>query len=448
MSRPHNPALWVSPAGDDRAAGDASDPLKTAQEALERLDGGWTGRPLVTLLAGVHALDDKLTLRIPGSSGLGVYPPVFEAAWIDSGLGTLAVGAGSSTGSLAGDPVFGQIQLAGSAPTLAVDAHAGDRARFLTGALAGRSFVLESNGTGTLVTNSTLPAAPAPGDTLVLEKRGAIVRFASALAVAPGTGWAIGFRGIEFNATAASAVLRLQSGAQVYTGCKFSGQELFVTAEHDARVIYGGYLAAEVLPRHIFAPDSGDGLAGLGCAFAGTARVMPQAASGAYVSMEFSVVRGGQIFVGDDATLNLQRSAVVGDSTSTGVIVDGGAITTSGVRIRGSSLINPTISVSRTTGKARLLNTNVSGSSGDAILVRDDAGCALQHVYGTGNALWGCNATNGAAIVADPATVQIAGNSGQLRKGGAGGVNWNSIAGVSTDDGSAVPEGVSVRAGV
>lgn len=193
-------AFWIDPVnGLDANQGTQSAPFKTwhsgampAIAALRNCDVA------VTYLGTTNDTSVAATFDAPYVMPNGVRVMV-SAPWVDSGQGTITADTGPTTSNLPG---------VGAAWT--ANQFAGMRIRFLTGALAGQTYVVRQNTTTALKPDSFgFLVAPTAGDTFVIEKIGCGWAPAATLALdCSNPGAALNFNGFKFACASAGIQIR------------------------------------------------------------------------------------------------------------------------------------------------------------------------------------------------------------------------------------------------
>jgi hypothetical protein len=165
---------YVATTGSDgNACTSAASPCLTIQAALAKIPTYWRQKARVYVAAGTYTLPSQTWLTV-GHSVMAGEPFVLEGAMVDSGLGERTI---TSVGTVGG--YVYQVTDNTLAPTL--DQYVGYTVRITSGTAAGMTRIVRGNTTGGLfeMNEADFSASyrPAVGDKFVIERPGTIIEF-------------------------------------------------------------------------------------------------------------------------------------------------------------------------------------------------------------------------------------------------------------------------------
>lgn len=442
--------------GLDTNPGTQTLPVQTLDRAFELLSEGWTRYGVLFLAAGTFVIPANVSLSWPKGTGGNAWPLQVIGTWVDSGQGPLVINpvvAGTltppaSTTMTVAAAAWGANQWRGFAVRRTVSSGA------LT--LTGRRYLVTANTANVLsVAIGSLGTAFQNNDTVVLEKPGTVIQFAS-FDTSYDTSWVI-FRGVEFRQTAGAFVPLTAGRIQVESGWMTNGGAGAPTfGLENGAVLATGVIrgmatktdASVTTQAYTHTDDTGVFLQGV---------TLLVGSTGAFGSLSTALLRNCVLdnapasanngstlmvaFCAHSGTANL-RAGAVGSVLSvqftrldgvTGVAALGAAVVTEdGSRLLMSS--------------ALVANTPNTVAPGDGVLVQNAAYASLTSVSGTANAGVGVRTTQFVRVkaVSPNVGVTVTGAGGDVVVGANPVTTWALIAAGAavntTDLAAAIPQ--------
>lgn len=171
VGRPQDLLIQVATTGSDANPGTVAAPVLTMTRAFALVRVGCYRRPKIQVASGTYAQGASPKWQMPEPDGVGAEPLLITGTLIDSGLGALTAAAGGVQGA---GSVFGST--VDSVGGFGVNALRGLVQRWTGGTAAnlGRSYRVFGNTANTITVDGAYAAAPAAGDTYVLETPGTV----------------------------------------------------------------------------------------------------------------------------------------------------------------------------------------------------------------------------------------------------------------------------------
>jgi len=382
--------IFVSSSGADSNPGTKDQPLLTFEEAIRRLQPLWRRQQRIKLLPGTYTIS-KPVLEI------------YLGQLVGAEAGRLVIEGGFS--SVAGDRKVTATS-AGSHPVsvtdatlaLAADALVGARLRFTSGVLSGQAYLVAANTNNTLTVNGSLSAAPAPGDSFVIERPNVTLEPDFGMAFYGSSATQLVMLGLRFHPkkTGPNAFFQLSGGMQVWAeGCEWDmNGGIFQVVEH-CILTAGGVQGLAVVD------DVATPLRSSGC-------YIQNGFKGGKAVDEAAGFRASQGFiwgswVARNTDINVQGGGMLLTLTANGcgLTVDG-FYGSSYLELTGPGWIadvpdQDAIQVSRG-GHLKVSNMEIRNAKLNAIFVDQDSLALLRVTRGKGNQQFGLRADHGARV--------------------------------------------------